>query len=213
MVPANFRPVSLTSHVMKVFERVIKVQLVGHLVKNDLLKKNQHGFVAGRSTQTQLLQHYTDVFEAMLEGARLDTIYLDFAKAFDKVDHDILLRKIAGRGIKGKLGMWIKDFLNDRRYRVLANGMMSEEQEVVSGVPQGTVLASIFFVIMISDIDENLKNSVVRLFADDTRVSAKIRTKEDMELLQQDLDAVYGWAEKNLMEVYGLEKMLLLKII
>ena len=86
------------------------------------------------------------------------------------------------------------------RYRVLANGMMSEEQEVVSGVPQGTVLASIFFIIMISDIDENLKNSIVRLFADDTRVSAKIRTKEDMDLLQRDLDAVYGWAEKNLME-------------
>ena len=200
MVPANFRPVSLTSHVMKVFERVIKVQLVGHLVKNDLLKKNQHGFVAGRSTQTQLLQHYTDVFEAISEGVRLDTVYLDFAKAFDKVDHDILLRKITGHGIKGKLGMWIKDFLNDRRYKVLANGMMSEEQEVVSGVPQGTVLASIFFIIMISDIDENLKNSVVRLFADDTRISAKIRTKEDMELLQQDLDAVYSWAEKNLME-------------
>ena len=71
---------------------------------------------------------------------------------------------------------------------------------MVSGVPQGTVLASIFFIIMILDIDKNLKNSVVRLFADDTRISAKIRTKEDMEMLQQDLDAVYGWAEKNLME-------------
>ena len=75
------------------------------------------------------------------------------------------------------MGIWIKDFLNNRKYRVLANGMMSEEQEVISGVPQGTVLASIFFIIMISDIDENLKNSIVRLFADDTRVSAKIRKK------------------------------------
>ena len=78
--------------------------------------------------------------------------------------------------------------------------MMSEEQEVISGVPQGTVLASIFFIIMISDIDENLKNRIVRLFADDTRVSAKIRTKEDMELLQQDLEEVYSWAERNAME-------------
>ena len=67
-------------------------------------------------------------------------------------------------------------------------------------MPQGTVLASIFFIIMISDIDENLKNSIVRLFADDTRVSAKIRTKEDMELLQRDLDAVYRWADENVME-------------
>ena len=77
---------------------------------------------------------------------------------------------------------------------------MSDEQKVISGVPQGTVLASIFFIIMISDIDENLKNSIVRLFADDTRVSAKIRTKEDMELLQRDLEEVYSWAEKNAME-------------
>ena len=196
--PANFRPVSLTSHVMKVFERVLKVQLVGHLVKNDLLKNNQHGFIAGRSTQTQLLQHYTDVFEAVSEGVRLDTVYLDFAKAFDKVNHDILQRKITDHGIKGKVGMWIKDFLNNRKYRVMANGVMSDEQDVISGVPQGTVLASIFFIIMISDIDKNLKNSIVRLFADDTRVSSKIRSKEDMKLLQSDLEAIYGWAEENL---------------
>ena len=124
-----------------------------------------------------MLQHYTDVFEAISEGVRLNTVYLDFAKAFDKVNHDILLRKITNHGIKGKVGMWIKDFLNNRKYRVLANGMMSEEQEVISGVPQGTFLASIIFIIMIPDIDENLKNSIVRLFADDTRVSVKIRTK------------------------------------
>ena len=198
--PANFRPVSLTSHVMKVFERVLKVQLVRHLVENDLLKNNQHGFIAGRSTQTQLLQHYTDVFEAISEGVRLDTVYLDFAKAFDKVNHDILQRKITNHGIKGKVGMWIKDFLNNRKYRVLANGIMSDEQKVISGVPQGTVLASIFFIIMISDIDENLKNSIVRLFADDTRVSAKIKSKEDMELLQSDLEAIYEWADCNLMQ-------------
>ena len=125
--PANFRPVSLTSHVMKVFERVLKVKLVKHLETNDLLRHNQHGFVAGRSTQTQLLQHYTDVYEAISEGVRLDTVYLDFAKAFDKVNHDILLRKIIKHGIKGKVCMWIKDFLSNRKYRVMANGMMSGE--------------------------------------------------------------------------------------
>ena len=77
--------------------------------------------------------------------------------------------------------------------------MMSDEQDVISGVPQGTVLVSIFFIIMISDIDENLKASIVRLFADDTRVSAKIRTKEDKELLQEDLETIYKWADENLM--------------
>ena len=96
--------------------------------------------------------------------------------------------------------MWIKDFLFNRKYRVMANGVMSEEQDVVSGVPQGTVLASIFFIIMISDIDEGLRNSIVGLFADDTRVSGKITTKEDEDMLQQDLDMIYRWAEENLME-------------
>ena len=95
-------------------------------MENDLLKNNQHGFIAGRSTQTQLLQHYTDIFEAISEGVRLDTVYLDFAKAFDKVNHDILQRKITDHGIKGKVGMWIKDFLNNRKYRVLVNEMMSD---------------------------------------------------------------------------------------
>ena len=112
--PAHFRPVSLTFHVMKVFERVLKVQLVRHLETNDLLKKNQHGFIAGRSMLTQL-QHYTDVFEAISEGVRLDTVYLDFAKAFDKVNHDILQRKITNHGIKEKVGMRIKDFLYNRK--------------------------------------------------------------------------------------------------
>ena len=131
---------------------------------------------------------------------RIDTIYLDFAKAFDKVDHNILLKKMIDHKIKGKVGMWIKNFLQDRKYRVVANGVMSEEQEVISGVPQGTVLASILFIIMISDIDEELRNSISRLFADDTKISAKIRTHEDTKLLQKDLDKVCRWADDNLME-------------
>ena len=93
MNPANYRPISLTSHVMKVFERVIKTHLIKHLQDSNLIRPNQHGFVSGRSTQTQLLQHYNDVFEALLEDTRIDTVYLDFAKAFDKVNHHILIKK------------------------------------------------------------------------------------------------------------------------
>merc|ERR1712240_1007652 len=88
-----YRPKSLTSHIMKVFETVIKMHLIKHLQENNLIKQNQHGFVSGRSTQTQLLQYYSDVFEALLEDTRINTIYLDFAKAFDKYNHDILIKK------------------------------------------------------------------------------------------------------------------------
>ena len=198
--PANYRPVSLTSHIMKVFERVIKKSILEHLELHDLIKTNQHGFVPCRSTQTNLLQHCSDVFEAMSDNTRIDTIYLDFAKAFDKVNHDILMKKVIEHKIKGKIALWIQSFLKNRKYRVVANGEISEEQDVISGVPQGTVLASILFIIMIYDIDKEVMHSIIRLFADDTKMSAKIKTEEDIEKLQQDLEKVYNWAEENLME-------------
>ena len=113
--PKQYRPVSFTSHVMKVFERVIKRYIVKHLVQQNLINPGQHGFVPGRSTQTQLLQHYCDIFESLSEGTRIDTVFLDFAKAFDKVNYEILLQKVVKQKIKGKIGLWIQEFLNDRK--------------------------------------------------------------------------------------------------
>ena len=198
--PEQYRPVSLTSHIMKVFERVIKKSLMSHLIENQKFNKGQHGFVPGRSTQTQLLAHYNDIYEALMEGKRVDTVFLDFAKAFDKVDHKILLEKVRNHKISGKLGKWIEEFLKDRKFRVVANGCMSDEEDVVSGVPQGTVLAAILFVIMISDIDENIKSCIVRSFADDTRVNKKISSDEDKNRMQEDLESIYKWANDNLMK-------------
>ena len=108
------------------------------------------------------MKHYMDVYDALAEGNRIDTVYLDFAKAFDKVDHEILLQKVAKHRIKGKIGRWIREFLRDRKYRVIANGAMSDIQDVTSGVPQGTVLAAILFMIMMSDIDEEVIESIFR---------------------------------------------------
>ena len=198
--PENYRPISITSHVMKVFERVIKKVIMKHLIENQKLNDGQHGFVRGRSTQSQLLAHYSDIYETLMEGKRIDTIFLDFAKAFDKVDHEILLEKVRNHGISGKLGKWIKEFLKNRKFKVVANGCMSEEENVLSGVPQGTVLAAILFVIMISDIDENVKKSIVRSFADDTRVNKKISSESDTEMMQSDLETIYKWAIENKME-------------
>ena len=92
----------------------------------------------------------------MSDNTRIDTIYLDFAKAFDKVNRDILMKKMIEHKIKGKIALWIQSFLKNRKYRVVANGEISEEQDVISGVPQGTVLASILFIIMIYDIDKEV---------------------------------------------------------
>ena len=194
--PEQYRLVSLTSHIMKIFERVIKKEIMKHLAENELFNKGQHGFVPGRSTQTQLLSHFNDIFDTLAEGKRLDTVYLDFAKAFDKVDHEILLEKVKKHKISGKIGKWIKEFLTDRKFKVVANGCMSDEGEVTSGVPQGTVLAAILFVIMISDIDENVKVCILRSFADDTRVSKKVICNEDKQQMQEDLRPIYDWARK-----------------
>ena len=198
--PENYRPVSLTSHIMKIFERVVKVRLLDHLTKHNLINPGQHGFVPGRSTQTQLLDHFCRVYEALEEGARLDTVYLDFAKAFDKVDHNVLITKLAANKIKGKLGRWIREFLSERKFRVVANGEFSEEHHVKSGVPQGTVLAAILFIIMISDIDEDIMRCIVRCFADDTRINMKVKTEEDKKTMQEDLNKIYRWAEENVMK-------------
>ena len=125
---------------------------------------------------------------------------MDFAKAFDKVDHNILITKLAENKIKGRLGRWIREFLRERKYRVVANGEISEEQDVKSGVPQGTVLASILFIIMFNDKDEEIMRCIVRCFADDTRINIKVRTEEDKKAMQEEINKIYKWAEKNIMK-------------
>ncbi len=110
-VPANYRPVSLTNHMTKIFERVLRLHIVEHLERNGLMNKAQHGFRARHSTITQLLNYTDSVLSMLEEGNPVDAIYLDFSKAFDKVDHHILLKKVEGLGIKGKLLEWIRVFL------------------------------------------------------------------------------------------------------
>ena len=100
--PSNYRPISLTSHLIKIFERVVRHKIVSHLEANNRLSRNQHGFRKGRSCLTHLLKHIDDVIQSILNGNEHDVIYLDFAKAFDKVDHEILLQKLKICGITGK---------------------------------------------------------------------------------------------------------------
>ena len=105
---------SLTSHVIKVFERVIRTALVKYLSDNDLLPRDQRAYIKGRSTLSQLLNHIEASIRNWEEGKATDTIYLDFAKAFDKVDHDILYHKLKALDVSGKLGIWIREFLFGR---------------------------------------------------------------------------------------------------
>lgn len=195
-VPQNYRPISLTSHLTKVFERVLRDKLVRYLESNHLMNDHQHGFRPGKSCLTQLLEHYDAILDDLERGANVDVIYLDFAKAFDKVDHGVLCHKILSMNIGGRVGGWLHSFLVSRTQKVAVNFFHSSCSRVISGVPQGTVLGPILFLIYIADINQNI-SSRVSSFADDTRISRSILSVEDTALLQADLQAVYMWQEVN----------------
>ena len=199
-IPKNYRPVALTSLLIKVFEKVVRRHLVDYLEVTKQFNPTQHGFRGGRSCLSQLLEHFDRVTRLLEEGKAVDVIYLDFAKAFDKVDISITLCKLKSLGIDGKLGRWLHCFLTGRSQRVIVNGAISDPKPVISGVPQGSVLGPLLFLILISDIDQDVRTSFISSFADDTRVGHGISGEDDCHLRQQDLQAVYDWAKVNNME-------------
>ena len=113
-VPKNYRPVALTSHLIKVFERVMRKALVKHIESSGILPDGQHGSRAMRSTLTQLLSHWDNILDGLENGAGVDCVYLDFSKAFDTVNHDILIRKLNVYGIRGVANSWVKSYLSNR---------------------------------------------------------------------------------------------------
>ena len=138
----------------------------------------------------------------MNAGYKTDVIYLDYAKAFDKVDHKLLLQKLKVYGITGRLYQWIRSFLSHRHQTVVINGQHSEPKPVVSGVPQGSVLGPILFIIYISDLHGVVKNFKTGSFADDTKLKGKIDIAEDTLDVQEDLDSVITWSMKNNMSLH-----------
>lgn len=173
----QFRPVALTSHIIKVFERVVRNSLVEYLEKNSYMSAGQHDLNCN-------------------EHCGVDSIHLDFSKAFDKVDHGVLFHNLNELGVRGKLGIWIATFLKNRFQMVAVNRAKSEKSLVVSGIPQGTVLGPVLFLVLIGDIaDGTSPMTRVTSFADDTRGSRKIKKQENTEILQEDLKVIYKWAE------------------
>ena len=161
---------------------------------NRLYIKHQHGFRSGHSCVTQLLEVTDDWFDILDNGGNIDCIYLDFRKAFDTVPHKRLLNKLYSYGIRGKIHLWIANFLSNREQSVKIGGSMSNKSQVTSGIPQGSVLGPILFLIFINDLPD-IVSSAVKLFADDTKVYREISSSEDCEILQQDLNNLSCWTD------------------
>ena len=206
----NYRPIALTSHLTKIFERVLRKKLMHYMEENHFFNPGQHGFRSGRSCLSQLLDHLDQVLTAMEDKKNFDVIYTDFAKAFDKCDHGIIAHKLKKIGISGKIGRWIFYFLTHRFQRVIVDNFKSSPSKVKSSVPQGTVLAPLLFLILISDIDKDVTHSLVSSFADDTRISRIIADIGDTAILQQDLNHILHWAEENNMD-FNEEKFQLIR--
>jgi len=191
---ANYRPVSLTVNLCKVFESLIRDKMIEHLEKFKLIKDTQHGFVKNKSCLTNLLVFLEEVTNYIDSGYPVDVIYLDFQKAFDKVPHTRLIMKLAAHGIDGQVLQWIQNWLSDRKQRVVLNGQFSDWREVLSGVPQGSVLGPLLFVIYINDIDESVGSKILK-FADDTKIYLNIKSPEDIANLQSDLCNLVSWSK------------------
>jgi hypothetical protein len=176
-------------------ERIISDQMWIYLQQNNLISNNQYGFRKGRSTSVQLLESYNDWVNNQNSGFSTDVIYLDFCKAFDSVVHSKLIAKLASYGIGNELLTWIKNFLTDRSHTVTIQYKQSDSRAVLSGVPQGTVLGPLLFVIYINDITDVIDHPVImKLFADDIKIYTRITSIKDCLEMQRQLSAIITWS-------------------
>jgi hypothetical protein len=178
-------------------ESVIRDEMMSHLLSNNLLNASQHGFLPGKSCTTNLLEFMESVTREVDAGKPVDVVFLDFTKAFDKVPRERLLEKLRAHGIRGRALNWIRNWLTGRKQRVVLNGKCSTWAEVLSGVPQGSVLGPILFLIFINDLDMAAELiTILKKFADDTKLGQTASTPEEREQLQQALDNLCEWAKR-----------------
>lgn len=191
----NYRPVSILSIFGKVFEALVYPILSWH-VKQSLMPE-QHGFMKGRSTATNLACFISDLVDAVDRGSPVDVIYTDFSKAFDKVDHKLLVKKLHTIGIAGNLLQWCESYLVKRTSKVVVNGYSSKLFLTRSGVPQGSHLGPLFFNIFINDVTSCFVHSKIYVHADDLKIIKRIECNEDTYKLQEDLDRFSQWCSDN----------------
>ena len=201
--PINYRPISLTSVVVKVMERIIKERMMKHLSINNLLRPSQHGFMPKKSTTTNLVTYMNYVTKKIDDGLPVDVLYVDFAKAFDKVPHKRLIQKLNRYQFSQELMIWIEAWLADRKQRVQVNGKYSKWLDVTSSVVQGSVLGPLLFILFIDDIDSCLGNysGLISKFADDTKIAKVVKDSASASEMQTVIKNLEIWCKTWEMEL------------
>ena len=190
----NYRPVSLLPICGKVFERLIYNSLSEYFIQNDLISPYQSGFKPGDSCTNQLISITHEIYQSFDDGFQVRGVFLDISKAFDKVWHDGLIYKLKQNGVAGDLLDTLNNFLKERKQRVVLNGQYSTWANVEAGVPQGSILGPLLFLVYINDLPENLVSNP-KLFADDTSHFSVIRNKHlSAQNLNEDLNKINHWA-------------------
>ena len=195
----NYRPILILNSMAKLFESFVTSYLSNSF--SSVISDYPHGFVQNKSTVTNLaiLSHYIN--RALEHKHIVDVIYMDFAKAFDKVPHLLLIRKLKAYGVHGPILNWLSSYLHRRTQYVDLFGHGSSEFEISSGVPQGFHLGPLLFLIFINDLPNFIKFCKLLLFADDTKIFLEISTSDDLTLLQDDLNSFSNWCEANYMSL------------
>jgi hypothetical protein len=186
----NFRPVSLTSVVLKIMERIVREKLAEFFTNTNQITARQHGFMKKRSCLSNLLCFLDEITIRLDKGEKVEVCYLDFQKAFDSVNHRMLLLKLESYGVSSQLVNWVKAFLENRTFHVVVEGESSRKGKACSGVPQGSVLGPLLFLVFINDLAGSLKCPCY-MFADDV----KIVGNPTSDALRADLETIYHWTK------------------
>lgn len=206
----NYRPISLLCITSKILERCVFKRYYSHLLPSFYYL--QYGFLKGKSTVTQLLVVYHGILDSLADGKDVDVIHLDFSKAFDKVPHFQLLAKLQNFGITGPALEWIKSYLCDRHQRVVLKGTYSDWLPVTSGVPQGSILGPLLFLVYANDMPDHVsQGSNIAIYADDSKLYRTIDSTSSSTSLQADLDSLHIWSRVNVMD-FSTSKCKVLKM-
>lgn len=191
---SNYRPISILSACAKIFDRIMSELLVNQT--RHIISTKQHGFVAGKSTLTNLLEYSNFLHTSIMKGRQADAIYTDFEKAFDKINHYKMYDKLLAYNIDPGLAAWLLSYMVGRQHCLALNGAHSSNFESTSGLPQGGIISSALFLLYINDLSKKLTVPHL-MYADDLKLFMQVRSERDCMLIQENLDVLNDWCRCN----------------